>query len=272
MIPFSFASIIRSALYDIVNEKTERYKEYLRINGASSFAYLVSFFIFYLIRTLIICVIMSIGLGVIGFYSHANVAVPSFVISYIAYGLASICFCMALTTLFSSPKIASGFGSSILLLGNFLLLYILRQTSSVYYYIGAILPTLDLSLGMANTPYFTVTNSILMQLANCLIYFGLFMYLDRVIPNEYGIRDPCCTCKKRNRVKSEPIDLSTNVDPKPLMGIVEEDHSSALYHEHFDNQKNNMVYLGYSDSRVIVPTFLLLHLLLHNHHDYLLLS
>ena len=52
------------------------------------------------------------------------------------------------------------------------------------------------------------------------VYVGLYMYLDAIMPNVYGIRQSCCFCFKKNRnlaFEEEMIEDGENLVPaKPV--------------------------------------------------------
>ena len=132
----------------------------------------------------------------------------------------------------------------------------------MYYYLGSLLPPVagvfGISIGktkQANPANFTHFQALVVQFFNCFLYFGLYVYLDKVVPSDSGIKDPIWKCFKHKQQHSAlkeselPIldaeqTLSSRLlvnqgnnginQTRPLQSDID-DISSAMHHEPFHN-------------------------------------
>jgi ABC-type multidrug transport system, ATPase component len=249
-LPMTLGGFVRAFMYEVVNEKAEKYKEYLRINGLSSLAYYLHLILFGFMRILLICLIIFAGIALAGEYNPFSQAqLLEFLASYLLYGLATINLCLSLSTLFSTAKLASDLSGLIFTLLLMVYYAIINTSSKVIYYLGGLIPGVSLAYGLVsslselppnikeNMP--NLNASTLIQVFNCFLYFLLFVVLDQIIPDEFGIKRSLCHKRKKNQKRK-----ITNNLKEPLMEPVQEevsderDYSSAQYHEPFENSQN----------------------------------
>ncbi|CAM5096965.1 unnamed protein product [Natator depressus] len=191
----------------IVAEKEKKLKEFLKIMGLHDTAFWLSWVLLY--TTLIF--VMSILMAVIATASSLFPQSSSFVIFllFFLYGISSVFFAFMLTTLFKKSKhvgvveflatLAFGFvGLTIVLLDDFpksfvwtlsplcqctFLIGIAQVMHLEDYQDGAIFSNLN------HGPYPLVISLILLVL-DSMFYLLLAVYLDQVIPGEFGLRRP----------------------------------------------------------------------------------
>lgn len=123
---------------------------------------------------------------------------------------------LALSTLFSDSKVASQIGSLILLGPMSLLMYlfsIVLKTEDVrYMYIGYMMPFVPTMVIIGGTLRVSPYDQLSMPIAwialilSLPFYYGLYIYLDQIVPDTYGISRGCCFClRRRKRPEAESV-------------------------------------------------------------------
>ncbi len=69
-LPSVLGRVLFTLMFNVVNEKAQNFKEYLRVNGASLYSYIMSMVIFYFARAVLAMTLMYIG--VIFFFSSST--------------------------------------------------------------------------------------------------------------------------------------------------------------------------------------------------------
>ena len=155
-----------------------------------------------------------------------------FLIALILNGLSLVSLSLALSAFFFDSKIASQIGMFILFLPCAIFLFSLitvvikklindvaleTGTSDDNYYgiqlfqIGYVLPHFSFSIvflefltkGGASFLGFNVVLAWIMLIIQTPLYLCLYLYLDAVIPNQYGIALKCCFCCRRDPKEQE---------------------------------------------------------------------
>lgn len=260
LIGFSYGGYVRVTIGDVVNDRKEKLKELMIMNGLSSFSYNMGVLFVALIKSAIM------GLPYCGvFYLVAPLSdVARFYAIFMLAGIAYAPFTLALSTLFGSPKLAIQIGSLVYSLQSFAFLIGQRHRDSM---------TLQILLSLLpSTPLALTTGSIFkmstliegysfavgvgMTLANSTIFYLIFLYLDAVVPVEGEVKKPFCFCISRAKPqKKQYVALDdSSVDPviskgglaielkdslvrrpdqdrEPLTVVHQSDFSSAYYHE-----------------------------------------
>ena len=143
----------------------------------------------------------------------------------ILFGFALIAFSMTLSTLFTDSKLSPQVGMYILLLPTSIYFYVMTNRINIFgrlnptlgyklFPLCYLLPNFSFSVIMLDF-YIKGGPEILMGLNTtfawwCLLaatpfYLFLYMYLDGVIPNAFGIRESlvfCCKCRKTAQIGS----------------------------------------------------------------------
>lgn len=138
---------------------------------------------------------------------------------------------MVISTFFSDSKLSTQIGSLGLMIP--LAIYIgLSRSNANYLYIFFWLPHFPTIAILAECAY--VNTGISMPVAwICLIltiplYYGLYVYLDQVIPDTYGISKKCCFCLRRKRITT----ANANDDYSTLNEVQDDETQTVSYNPH----------------------------------------
>ena len=198
----------RFVLSEPVVDKETKMRETLRIMSMRSSVYGLSYFITQAIFSLFTTLVVTLAFGILRFFTVADAVI--FFVSLALYGLSMIFKALALSTLFSDSKVASQIGSLILLAPMSLLMYlssIVNKTGDVrYMYIGYLMPFVPTMAIIGETLNVSPYDQLSMPIAwislvlSLPLYYGLYIYMDQVVPDTYGISRGCCFClRKRKR-------------------------------------------------------------------------
>lgn len=120
-------------------------------------------------------------------------------------GISSTFLAMSITTLFSDSKISVQIGSLLMFLPSALFIGLLNvdQTNPWRLYFGYFLPDFPTNVIVANAANIPVDLNIYASWAALIIqpvfYFMLYIYMDQVMPDTYGISKSCCFCLRRSK-------------------------------------------------------------------------
>ena len=258
--PVSLLGHVRSFMVDIIQEKSEKYREYLKINGVGNFAYISSMLLFAYFKCLIFTVIACSGFLFIK-RASTDFDIATIFFLYLITAIAATHFALLITVFFTSKQLCSDIGGFVFTLVSFLFLVVLETQSTMWYNISLLFPQNALAyvLFTNNTTNFPIYPLTLIAYISfdIVVYLLLFIYLDQVFPSTFGVKRNWCFClqrafRKRNPQTSallherrsliedfassdEPManqraDYSSQIDINE-----DEDGSSALYHEKFEN-------------------------------------
>jgi hypothetical protein len=197
----------RFVLSEPVVDKETKMRETLRIMSMRSSVYGLSYFITQAIFSLFTTLIVTLTFCMLRLFSPGEALL--FFISLIFYGLSMIFKSMALSTLFSDSKVAGQIGSLVLIAPMALFMYlfslVLTHKNPNLMYIGYMIPYVPTMVILGNTldvePYVELNMAISWAalILSLPAYYGLYVYLDQVMPNTFGIRKSCCFCLRRRR-------------------------------------------------------------------------
>jgi len=250
LFPISLLGHIRSILVDVVMDKSEKYKEYLLINGVTHSAYLSSVLIFAYFKCLLFTIITCSGflfISGLSFEERIN-----FFGMYFLVAVASSHFALLITTFFSNKELCADIGAFLYSILSFLYIAAIETGEPFWYYLSVVFPqnTLAFAVGKDQTENsfnFSTSAMYAYILFDGTIYFLLYMYFDQVLPNEYGIKKPWLffiteNCQRRQANFREESENVTMLDYEEYNQMIPEasqsDDSSALHHETFDNPEN----------------------------------
>lgn len=133
-----------------------------------------------------------------------------FIIVATIFGLGMICYTLTITTLFSDSKLSTQIGGLALILPIAVFMALYRNnlplvqlfywiphfpmTAILTHYVDAF-SVADLNMGFAWVAL----------ILNIPLHFALYMYLDQVVPNTYGISKSCCFCLRRKRQSNASV-------------------------------------------------------------------
>ena len=247
-VPFTFLTTVRTTLGEIVSEKSSGIKEYLKLNGLSSFTYQLYVLSLSTIKTAFFASFIVAGVylsDVLGaFYqdtdTKAKIALSNedMIQVYVLCAFATISFTLFLSTFFADSKVASSIGGVIyisLSLGSFI---IFKKVGSIYYYMVCLFPQSALSLSLfldpkKQTDLETLTWVKLIMFFDFFLYFVLFLYLDQVMKDENGIRKPYLFFldSLRSNKKKDVSSKTPEEGQEKLINKGYVDSSSAVHHE-----------------------------------------
>jgi len=131
--------IISSTVLKIMFEKERNYKEYLRVNGASIYSYMLSQFLLYFIRASVIVLLMFAGF--IYIMGIQNIFDPVFtLVSFFVYTVAFLNLALMTTTLFSSSRFVADAMSISLFVFTFVYSRVAESHDQWVYYLSCLFP------------------------------------------------------------------------------------------------------------------------------------
>ena len=258
-LPFTFLTIVRTLVGEIVAEKASGVKEYLKLSGLSSFTYQVYCFIIVFSKTfLYACFIVGgtylsgvLGQNQSGIFDLLDTKDTLQVYSLCAF--ATVPVILFLSTIFSESKLASSV-SGMIYIGVSLASFIVLSRQDVFYYLMCLFPQSGLTLSLFINLYDDESDYVIdiptklfklkmVLLFDFFFYLILYMYLDQVIKDENGVSKPLLffldflKLKKKNKSGPEGLLADEN-----RSGSGEEDAfidaSSAIYHENIYGLRN----------------------------------
>ena len=261
LFPISLMGHVRSFMVDIVHEKSEKYREYLKINGVSSLAYIFSMLLFGYLKALIFTIVTCSSFVFIGTKTF-ELEVRSVLILYFLTAIACTHFALLITAFFSSKQLCSDVGGFIFTILSFLFVIAFETGSKVWYYISLIFPQNGLAYALFNPVQNKISINagelIAIATLDAIVFLVVFLYLDQILPDVYGVRKSPFFCIRlcyRRRSKSIPVQapvivteqrsfmetdfaeggLTTRRDLFSMEQVEEDDISSASYHQKFEN-------------------------------------
>ena len=216
----------RFILQQIVDEKRTKMRETLRIMSLSQFNYAFSFFVTQLFPAIVAGVVLAFGFqgDTKVFPMDPNKNSYLFGLAVFVYSVASIPFCMSISTLFNDGRLANQVGSMLLFLPMLLVLYYLNQTDAngnptnnttlYWFYWIPTIPSALIFLHLADNDYnpmkvsqYNETSMWLALVGNSFLWFMIYRYLDAIIPSEFGIQKHWLFCLKSSK-KLAPVELT----------------------------------------------------------------
>jgi len=191
----------------IVEEKELKIKEGMKIMGLRSSALTLSWVITYGIMFLISCLLI---VGGTGSNLYANSSQIMVFIFFLAFCASVFSFSFLMSTLFDKANMGSTF-SAIIFLASFFFYYPVKDDTVARgtKIIASLFPSVALALGSTagaklessqigitptsiSTVYgnFAFSDALFMLTVDTVLYFVLALYLEQVMPSEYGIQKP----------------------------------------------------------------------------------
>ncbi|CAK94636.1 unnamed protein product (macronuclear) [Paramecium tetraurelia] len=279
-IPMTLLISSRYIVTAMISEKSDRQKEIQKIMGLKQSAYQLGWLLFNLARILAVSIFflaLAVPTGCFG-PQEIEYKIDSYQVkiqffnpiqqigSYLLYAIGLTAQQYFLTTLFDQPKngadvsmLLNIFGSlcsALLSIPYFQKQFAYQNSrhSWIVILFGIIFPSFLFDTYPYNQVLGTINKGIKpplgvalyfgLQGAEILFYGILYLYLEQVLPNEYGTnKHPLFFIGKKYQIQGEDVSNQyelTNMN-KPIIGTrqseIQEDNSSAIYHEVFDNPK-----------------------------------
>ncbi|XP_023672701.2 cholesterol transporter ABCA5 [Paramormyrops kingsleyae] len=203
----AFTPFVSFLIVNVAAEKERRLKDTMTMMGLYDSAFWLSWGLLYTALVTAMSVLMSIIATYTALFPNSNFLVVFLLI--FLYGISSIFFSFMLTPLFKKPKLASTVGSMLTVLFGCLSLFtvlmedfpqdavwLLCLLSPTAFSIG-VAQVVDLEAQGDGAVFSTLANGphplyvpLLMLLLDCILYLQLAVYLDQVLPGEFGMRRP----------------------------------------------------------------------------------
>ncbi|XP_028824838.1 cholesterol transporter ABCA5 isoform X2 [Denticeps clupeoides] len=201
----AFTPFVSFLIVNVAAEKERRLKDTMTMMGLYDSAFWLSWGLLYAV----LVTAMSVLLAVIAtwtslFYNSSFLVI--FLLIFL-YGISSIFFSFMLTPLFKKPKFASTVGSMLTVVFGCLSLFtvLIRDFPQTLVWPLCLLSPSAFSIGIAQVVYLeaqgdgavfsTLANGphalyvpLVMLLLDCVLYLLLAVYLDQVLPGEFGMR------------------------------------------------------------------------------------
>ncbi|CAD8188760.1 unnamed protein product [Paramecium octaurelia] len=271
-LPMTLLISSRYIVTSMISEKSDRQKEIQKIMGLKQSAYQLGWFLFNFARIMAVSfffLVLALPTGCFGpqdeiiIVDNETVTIHYFnpiqtIGSYLLYAMGLTAQQYFLTTLFDQPKNGADVSMLLNIFGSVcsaLLSIPYFQTHSwIVIVFGIVFPTFLFDI----YPYNQILGIISKGTKPALdpsVYFGLqgaeiffygilYLYLEQVLSNEYGTsKHPLFFIGKKYEIQGEDVSNQFELPNmnKPFIGErqseTQEDNSSAIYHEVFDNQK-----------------------------------
>ena len=210
----------RFIVTSMVEDKETKMRETLRLMSLSRLNYCLSFFVYQAVMSVWNGCVIG---GIIFNNSTAFVVEDTRLMNSISYILVATVLClgmigyaMALSTLFSDTKVGQNMSQLAIFLPLILFLSVCNQSGAVKYItyftfltpigaasaiIGILTSNPAVSAPLVNTDFLNIYFCWFAAIANIPLWLGIYIYLEQVMPNTYGIqRSPCFCCSKKKRV------------------------------------------------------------------------
>lgn len=201
----SYASFVYFLPVNVVAEKEEKLKEVLKMLGLCASAFWLSWGLIYTAFVIIMSLVMAVITTVSPLFSSSSCFV--LFLLFLLYGLSAICFALMLTPLFKKPKVAGTVGFFFtLIFGCLSLVFVLVENfpKHLVWILSPFFPC-TFSVGIAQVivleyeqtgaqisnlhkgPY-PLFITLLILLVDSVMYILVAVYLEEVVPVEYGVR------------------------------------------------------------------------------------
>lgn len=181
-------------------------KETLKILSLKTGAYGLSFFFTQLIFSFFTALLVTITFTLIN-YIDTSMIFP-FLIAVLLYAMAFILYTLFVTTFFSDSKLATQIGQLALILPMAIFIAIYQNNQKllpIFYWLPHFPMTVILS-SCANVELDTsLVAAWICLVLNIPLHYGLYVYLDQVMPDTYGISKSLCFCLKKRKNRNEHV-------------------------------------------------------------------
>uniref|UniRef100_A0A3Q3R5P0 ABC transporter domain-containing protein n=1 Tax=Monopterus albus TaxID=43700 RepID=A0A3Q3R5P0_MONAL len=201
----AFTPFVTFLIVNVVAEKEHRLKDAMTMMGLYNTAFWLSWGLLYaaLVTT------MSILMAIIATYTALFPNSDFFVIFFLIflYGISSIFFSFMLTPLFKKPKFASTVGSMLTVVFGCLSLFtvLIKDFPQSLVWLLCVFSPSAFSIGIAQVVYLEAQGAgavfsslangphplyvpLIMLVLDCILYLLLAVYLDQVLPGEFGVK------------------------------------------------------------------------------------
>ncbi|KAF4084937.1 hypothetical protein AMELA_G00111750 [Ameiurus melas] len=201
----AFTPFVSFLIVNVAAEKEHRLKDTMTMMGLYDTAFWLSWGLLYAALVTTMSFLMAIIATWTPLFSNSNFLIIFLLI--FLYGISTIFFSFMLTPLFKKPKFASTVGSMLTLVFGSLSLFtvLMRDFPQLAVWLLCLLSPSAFSIGIAQVVYLeaqedgavfsTLANGphplyvpLLMLCLDCILYLLLAIYLEQVLPGEFGMR------------------------------------------------------------------------------------
>uniref|UniRef100_A0A8B9KFP4 Cholesterol transporter ABCA5 n=1 Tax=Astyanax mexicanus TaxID=7994 RepID=A0A8B9KFP4_ASTMX len=201
----AFTPFVSFLIVNVAAEKEHRLKDTMSMMGLYDTSFWLSWGLLYAALVTTMSVLMAVIAIWTPLFSNSNFLIIFLLI--FLYGISTIFFSFMLTPLFKKPKFASTMGSMLTLVFGCLSLFtvLMRDFPQSAVWLLCLLSPSAFSIGIAQVVYLeaqgdgavfsTLANGphalyvpLLMLFLDCILYLLLAIYLDQVMPGEFGMR------------------------------------------------------------------------------------
>ena len=201
--PLTYIGLLRKIFIDLVLEKSQKFKETLKIMGLHQISFTISWLLTFYIIGVLIEVVMIVTLYY-GNVVNLTRNLPKLLLAYFLYMIAAIHMAFCVTSLFSDPKKSIKLGSLILSISCLVYFLVTYAPTPLWLsYILSLIPQANVSLTLmvlqpTRDYNFTYDEDVALGIQgfNVFFYFFLYLYLEEVVQNQYGISKSSCFCFK----------------------------------------------------------------------------
>ncbi|XP_020567686.1 ATP-binding cassette sub-family A member 5 isoform X1 [Oryzias latipes] len=201
----AFTPFVTFLIVNVVAEKEHRLKDTMNMMGLYNTAFWLSWGLLYAALVTAMSVLMAIIATFTALFPNSDFFIICFFI--FLYGISSIFFSFMLTPLFKKPKVASTVGSMLTVVFGCLSLFtvLMKDFPQPLVWLLCLLSPSAFSIGIAQVVYLEAQGDgavfssltsgphplyvpLVMLVLDCILYLLLAIYLDQVLPGEFGMR------------------------------------------------------------------------------------
>uniref|UniRef100_A0A673C6A2 Cholesterol transporter ABCA5 n=1 Tax=Sphaeramia orbicularis TaxID=375764 RepID=A0A673C6A2_9TELE len=201
----AFTPFVTFLIVNVAAEKEHRLKDTMTMMGLYDSAFWLSWGLLYAALVTTMSILMSIIATYTALFPNSDFLVVFFLI--FLYGISSIFFSFMLTPLFKKPKFASTVGSMLTVVFGCLSLFtvLMKDFPQPLVWLLCLLSPSAFSIGIAQVVYLEAQGDgavfsslangphplyvpLVMLVLDCVLYLLLAVYLDQVLPGEFGMR------------------------------------------------------------------------------------
>ncbi|XP_046870556.1 ATP-binding cassette sub-family A member 5 isoform X3 [Hypomesus transpacificus] len=201
----AFTPFVTFLIVNVAAEKERRLKDTMSMMGLYDSAFWLSWGLLYAALVTTMSFLMSVIATYTALFPNSHFLVVFLLI--FLYGISSIFFSFMLTPLFKKPKFASTVGSMLTVVFGCLSLFtvLMKDFPQPLVWVMCLLSPSAFSIGIAQVVYLEAQGDgavfstllsgphplyvpLLMLVLDCFLYLLLALYLDQVLPGEFGIR------------------------------------------------------------------------------------
>uniref|UniRef100_A0A8C2WZ13 ABC transporter domain-containing protein n=1 Tax=Cyclopterus lumpus TaxID=8103 RepID=A0A8C2WZ13_CYCLU len=201
----AFTPFVTFLIVNVAAEKEHRLKDTMTMMGLYDTSFWLSWGLLYAALVTTMSILMSIIATYTALFPNSDFLVVFLLI--FLYGISSIFFSFMLTPLFKKPKFASTVGSMLTVVFGCLSLFtvLMKDFPQPLVWLLCLLSPSAFSIGIAQVVYLEAQGDgavfsslangphplyvpLLMLVVDCILYLLLAVYLDQVLPGEFGMR------------------------------------------------------------------------------------